>query len=61
MIRGTLGYAFYFFFLISKGYALKKAKRRKAYRKNTRQLRPQKTKTKKSPPFKWKLSTLGSL
>ena len=44
MIRGTLGYAFYFFFLISKGYALKKAKRRTAYKKYTRQLRPQKTK-----------------
>ena len=36
-----------FFFLISKGYALKKAERHKAYREYTKRLGPQKTKTKR--------------
>ena len=41
----------FFFFFISKRYALKKAKRRTAYRKYTRQLKLQKTKQKKHLPL----------
>ncbi|RVW60554.1 hypothetical protein CK203_061461 [Vitis vinifera] len=59
---GTLAAFSCNYFFDKQRICIQKAQRHKVYREYTRQLRPQKTTTKKeSPPFKWKLSTLRSL